>query len=201
MTADVNGYGPDLSGLGASPWELQQLEEVMAEVADGGLDDLPDDGTGPWDDEAGLAAYDLGDVAHMVDLATASEQQRLAEDGWPLPRKAEDKISWLMGRVERGSYLPPIYFREPEPSYGCGQVDSFGRCSARFHGAYCLEAARGSAATSDATAAEAWRAALNRNTAIGDPALLASPMDTEDQPGPADDPALSFMRRALGIGG
>jgi hypothetical protein len=145
----------------------------------------------------------------MVDLSGAAEATRQAEDAEDalMPRRTSElRFSHALDRIAAGTYTPPAYYRAPEPGYGCGTLDAYGRCAARYHGPHCTETVRGSAATSDATAAEAWNRALSRNTAIGDPALLANPLETSPEDlfgadGPADTEVLAIMRRQLGIGG
>jgi len=114
-----------------------------------------------------------------------------------------------MRRIADGSYTPPSYFRQPEPSYGCGQgYDDFGRCAARFHGAACLETARGEAATGSAAAVEAWRDQLLANQETSGIDLAAPALDTpwEDLLGPGGGPGVPAdwsticeMRRILGL--
>ena|SRR5215475_1304638 len=86
------------------------------------------------DDE--LAGDDsLEDLGCTVDLATATQAQRQAEDGIPLPRGTEDGMPWLFDPVARQIYTPPAMHRPPELCYSCGAVyGQYGRCGSRFHG-------------------------------------------------------------------
>jgi hypothetical protein len=85
MTYGLNGTYAD---LGPTQAELAALQEVIDEVLAEELLPGGDDEDGPWHDGASLANY----TSERVDLAYASEAQRLTEDGLPLPRKA--KTGW-----------------------------------------------------------------------------------------------------------
>jgi hypothetical protein len=189
--------------LGPTQAELDTLDQVIQEVLAGELGALPgDDEDGPWHDQAALAGY----ASDRIDLAYASEQQRQAEDGLPLPRLAEDRIEILLSRASRGTYTPPPVFREPGPSHGCGTVDEFGRCSARYHQGHCMETLRGSAATGDHTAARAWSQALLSNPSAAGVTLARADLQSWDDlldpgTGPTDTETLAVMRRQLGITG
>ena len=85
-------------------------------------------------------------------------------------------------------------------------VDEFGRCSARFHGAHCIQTVRGSAATGNEEAAHAWRGALlsNTTTTIELASAQRTGPDWDDQLAPdtpADLDTYTEMRKILGITG
>ena len=171
MTADVNGSGPDLSGLGADLWELEQLDEVLAEVE---AEDY-----GPWDDSAELSnVLDYSAAFSALDAAGEAEAQRLGEDlEDQLAVRPSFQVRWdrAMQRIGSGSYTTPAYYRQPEPETAChAHRDAYGRCGARFHSPLCIETARGEAATGSARAVEAWRAQLLSNQESS-PLDLASP--------------------------
>jgi hypothetical protein len=204
MNDNINGDGPDLSGLYPTPWELEQLDQALAEIGDG---EPPDDYAG-WDDLAN--EYDLAAVGELVDAAGNAEALRREqdlEDALTPRRNWYDKWARAVDRIESGSYTTPSYYREPEPEYGCGIYSELdGRCSARYHtNPACIEVLRHSAATSDATAAREWNRTLNRNQAAASALQLANRtgMDWDEQLGsqPNDLETLDAMRALLGIGG
>jgi hypothetical protein len=138
-----------------------------------------------------------------------------AEDAQRVRPRFEDKIKRAMDRVARGTYLPGPMFADRDeagrwaaPETACGaHRDDFGRCAARYHDAACLEVARGSAATSDATAVEAWNRVL-RSGSEASAALLSNAHRTGQDwdealagPGPGSADVLAYMREQLGIGG
>ena len=154
-----------------SDWDDQAEAELAALnaglAASGGLYDLsaldPDLQAELDAAEAELAAagYALGSLPAgqpLPDLG-AAEAQRLAEDAQGMPMDTEARTAYLLGRIERGTYTPP----QPadDAAHGCGPLDDFGRCSARFHDAYCFETARGEAVNgASPEAMDAWRGAL-----------------------------------------
>jgi hypothetical protein len=210
----VSEYGVNgqhrLADLQPSEAELAELADVMAEIE--AEEALPDD-YGPWDDSADLSnVYDYSGAFAAVDAAGEAEAQRLAEDvEAALERRPsfQTRMDRALDRIGRGTYTTPAYYREPEPSYGCGQgYDDFGRCAARFHQASCLETARGEAATGSARAVEAWNHTLLANQEAAPIDLAAPALDTswEDLLGPdggpgapADLETLNAMREMLGI--
>jgi hypothetical protein len=193
VTADVNGWGPDLSGLDADEWEAQQLEEVMRELDEEGWDDeLPEEG--PWHDQAAQ----LADLNATLDASAASEQLRQSWDGVPLPRTSEERFAQALGRVAEGSYTPGVMYRPPEPSHGCGTLDAYGRCSARYHGAECMQADHHAAAAGGGEASEAWNAALLRNQETAE--VLGVAREVMDELDAPEDPDGTWaLREQLGL--
>jgi hypothetical protein len=110
-----------------------------------------------------LSGGDFYDVGRIMDLAVATERQRQAEDGQPLPRNAEDRAAALVDRVARGTYAPTPGMMSLAPASSaaaalarhrwqarevdvmagtvpgdpCGVVDDMGRCGERYHEAHC----------------------------------------------------------------
>lgn len=202
----VNGQG--LYDLKPTEQELAELAEVLDEV------EAEEGGYGPWDDSSELAnVYDYSGAFAAVDAAgeaEAARQSEEVEDRQERRPSFQARIDRALGRIARGTYLPPAWGREPEPSYGCGQgYDDFGRCAARFHtNAACLETARDEAATGSARAVEAWRTQLLANQATSGIDLTAQALDTawedllapDGGPGvPSDLGTLQAMREMLGI--
>jgi hypothetical protein len=162
---------------------------------------------------AGIPADLLGQLAEIgavVDLAHLTEQQRLAEDDEPLPRKAEDRTAHLIDRIGRGTYTPPQMFREAddlsngEPISGCGIVDEFNRCSARFHDSGCVEVLRSSASSGSHEAVSQFKDVLMANTRTAIELATRTGPDFDDlleDPGPTDQPTYQAMREVLGLSG
>jgi hypothetical protein len=203
VSADVNGFGPDLSGLDASPEELDALDEVIAEVeaeeAAGMLDDdgeLPPEG--PWQDAYGPGPTIEG-LSAMLDASAESEQLRQAYEDVSLPRTAEERFALALGRIAEGSYTPGAMYRPPEPSHGCGTLDEYGRCSARYHTSpTCLQADAAAAAVGGGEATGAWNAALLRNQETAEVLGVAREvMDELDAPGDPD--GTWALREQLGL--
>jgi hypothetical protein len=127
-----------------------------------------------------------------------------AEDSLPLPDRSEDRWAHLLDRVERGTFLPPAFYREPGREYGCGQIyDDFGRCSARYHGATCMQADSAAAAVGGGESTGAWVRTLRRGAQVTTAAVLANETveDLLGPEGPADTETLQKMRKILGITG
>jgi hypothetical protein len=192
----------EYSDLQPTPEELADVDAVLDEVEAleelGMLDDDPDgEGFGPWDDQAAQ----LADLNATLDASAASEQLRLSYDGLPLPRTSEERFAQALGRIAEGSYTPGTMYRPPEPSHGCGTVDEYGRCSARYHTSpTCMEADSSAAAAGGGEATEAWVRTLLRNQETAS-ALSDASAALDDVPpgGPADPVAYEAIREHLGV--
>jgi hypothetical protein len=191
----------EFADLDPTPEELADLDEVLDEIeleeAAGLLDEddeLP--GEAPWQDQA--AEFEA--LEATLDAQQGSEQLRHSYEGLPLPRTSEERFAQAMGRVAEGSYTPGPMYRPPEPSHGCGTLDDFGRCSARFHEATCMQADSSAAAVGGGEASGAWVRTLlgNQETAS---ALAEASEVLGDVPsgGPADPAAYEAMREHLGL--
>jgi hypothetical protein len=158
-------YPDPYAGLDPSEWELEQLDEVLAEAdaeADAeeaaGLppgDELPEDGS--WHDQ-------LGAIGSRLDARHELDGQRIGEDiVAEIERRpsSEAKLATAMRRIEGGVYTQDAYFRGDEAAAAaardplgryqaaCGPLDDFASCSARYHTPEChttieSAAARGS---------------------------------------------------------
>jgi hypothetical protein len=221
VMAELDSFPPEDytdAGLDALYGEDEPPEPTLPELASfaAGLDEVYglDLATAAYElGSTGLAADDhdqLAQIGETLDLSYATGATRLAEDAEPLPRRAEDRIARLLDRASAGTYTPPSYFRDPtdlangDPVHGCGPLDEFGRCGARFHDAYCFETVRTSAATSSHEAASQWKEQLLSNTATA--TELASRTgpgfdDLLEDPGPRDQATYQRMRELLGLSG
>jgi hypothetical protein len=220
LTADVNGSGPDLSGLDPDPWEAQQLEEVLSEIELEDLgDDPPYDFAGPGDDEPpGYSGLERASAA--LDAQIDTDASRLGEDiqdaiADTRRPKFEDKLARAFDRLAGGTYAPSAVLAPARDaarftSGACGDdLDAFGRCASRFHQVGCREVTRAAAATGSATAVEHWRTQLlaNQETSgidLAAPAGLdrdwADLLSPDSGPGvPGDLETLNAMREQLGI--
>jgi hypothetical protein len=179
-------YPDAFAGLDPSPQDLEDLAEVMAEIdgeqaaVEAGAYSWPeDDGL---DGATGLSSYgygaielagDFGELDAIMDRAAGHQQQVIAEDVEDqLARRPrfEDKIARAVDRLSRGTYLPQgMYAQGRDPSgqfapVGCGRLDTYGRCSSRYHDGGCMEPVRSSAATGDGYTVERWNETLRRGT-------------------------------------
>jgi hypothetical protein len=179
--------------------ELDALGQIIEEIRAEEIGELPG---GDWDGDAALSS--LEDTGQLVDLAYASEAARQAEDAVPPRRTSEERFSRALDRIAAGSYTLANYYREPEPSHGCGPLDEFGRCSARYHSGSCFETVRGEPAVAGGEGSDAWNRTLLSNPTSADVTLaredLASWEDLMDS-SPADTGTYQHMRAVLGIGG
>jgi hypothetical protein len=188
----------EYSDLQPTPEELADVDAVLDEVEAleelGLLDDDPDgEGFGPWQDDQ---AAQLEDLNATLDVQQGSEQLRQSYDGLPLPRTSGERFAQALGRVAEGSYTPGVMYREPEPSHGCGTLDEYGRCSARYHTSpTCLQADSSAAAVGGGEATEAWNRTLLENQAIAD--ALDEETAALDYPGPG--PPHDSLMRELGL--
>ena len=197
MTYGLNGTYADLLPTQA---ELDALGEVIEEIRAEELLPGGDDEDGPWHDELSQ----VSDIAHLVDLSVATEAQRQAEDAVPPLRTSEERFSHALGRIAAGSYTLANYYREPEPSYGCGTLDEFGRCSARFHQGHCLETLRGEPAAAGGDGSEAWNRTLLSSPTAAEVSLAREDLRSWEEmldSGPTDTSTYQRMRAVLGIGG
>ena len=176
-----------LADLDPDPWELDQLDEVMAETdaegPDYGYDGDPDPGDdlGPWDDSAAR----LAEIGDTLGQAYATDAQRAAEDAEDtamlmLRPSAEDKLARARQRIEAGTYTPPPSARAARDAEGmfsvsCGEaVDATGRCASRYHRAGCHTVTEAAAATGSADEARAWNATLRGMVTGADVAQAAA---------------------------
>jgi hypothetical protein len=91
-------------------------------------------------------------------------------------------------------------YRPPEPSYGCGTLDDFGRCAARFHEATCMQADSAAAAVGGGESSEAWvRTVLGNQETASALAEASEVLDDDGPEGPADPAAYEAMREHLGL--
>jgi len=185
----------EYADLYPTPEELADLDQVLDEVDAleelGMLDDGPDAG---WDGEDGYSPT-LQGLSDTLDHVQGSEQLRQSYDGLPLPRTSEERFAQALGRVAEGSYTPGPMYRAPQPSHGCGTVDDFGRCSARYHQPHCIETTRHDAASAGGEASHRWRETLITNQAVS--AALDDAIDALDDPGPG--PAYEALAEQLGL--
>jgi hypothetical protein len=86
-------------------------------------------------------------------------------------------------------------YRPPEPSYGCGTLDDFGRCSARYHQATCMQADHHAAAAGGGESTEAWVGTLLGNQAVSD----ALGEETRALDAPGDPDGTWALRKILGL--
>jgi hypothetical protein len=195
-----------LDGLDATPEErlafYRALGEVEAEEDAGLLDGDGDDG--PWHDWAGGYSGDeldrLHEIGEQVDDTYARNARRVGEDiVSAIERRPKDeaRLASALSRIQAGTYTEPQFFRgdetvaaaarDPLGRYraACGPLDEYSRCASKYHAAGCHVITEGAAATSSATAVEAWRDVLSGYTSPSEALGLASPPAPE--PGDGTD--------------
>jgi hypothetical protein len=155
---------------------------------------LDDGDYGPWQDDQALP--DVSHLNAMLDAQQGNEQLRQIRDAEALPKGDEARFARGMSRVAEGSLTPGPMYREPALSYGCGTVDDFGRCSARYHQATCMQANHHAAAAGGGEASEAWVGTLLENQAVSD-ALGEETEELLADPGPG--PSHQALMRELGL--
>jgi hypothetical protein len=206
-TATVKGGSPAVSefaDLDPTPEELADLDEVLdeieAEEAAGLLDDDELPGEGPWQDAYGPEPT-LEGLSATLGSAQGNEAARQSWEGVPLPRTSEERFAQAMGRVAEGSYVPGVMYRPPEPSHGCGTLDEFGRCAARYHTSpTCMQADAAAAAAGGGESSDAWRRALLRNQETASALAEASAVLDDGGPGgPASPGAYEQIAQHLGL--
>jgi hypothetical protein len=186
----------EFADLDPTPEELADLDEVLDEIeleeAAGLTGDDPDEA--PWDGQAAQ----LADLNATLDAQQGSEHLRQSWDGLPLPRTSEERFAQALGRIAEGSYTPGPMYRSPVPSYGCGTVDDFGRCSARYHQATCMQADHHAAAAGGGESTEAWVGTLLENQAVSD-ALDEETEALDELDAPGDPDGTWALREQLGL--
>jgi hypothetical protein len=175
-----------LDGLDdVTPWEREQLREVLAEVDGGGWGrpgpgPYGGDGDGPWHDQAGT----LEEASAALDDTYARNARRLAEDVTDsLDKRPNDEVrlARALDRIADGTYTPPAYFRPAAAptgrwGYPCGPADDLGGCAARYHRPGCSTLMVTDAGNGSFEDAEAWNAVVRGHLPpAGADADLANP--------------------------
>jgi hypothetical protein len=160
--------GPD-----ATPYEREELREVLAEVL--------------AEEAAGLGT--LEETGAALDDSYARNARRLAEDVTDsLDKRPTDevKLARALDRIADGTYTPPAIFRPARDSGGrfgrmCGPLDDLGGCAARYHRPGCATLTLTDAPNASYEDAQSWNTVVHRHLP---PAELASPGEPADwEPG------------------
>jgi hypothetical protein len=185
----------EFADLDPTPEELADLDDVLDEVdalEAGGM--LDDEEFGPWQDEQ--APPDVSSLNATLDGIQHNEQLRQSYEGLPLPKGDEARFAQALGRIAEGSYVPGPMYRAPQPSHGCGTLDEFGRCSARYHTSpTCMQADAHAAAAGGGESTETWVGTLLGNQEVSD----ALGEQTEALDAPEDPDGTWALRERLGL--